>query len=194
MSDSGGGRGGRSGSSRRNRGGGASGLLIALVLVVLTFASQHRNGPGGTAPPGDFYKTAWRPLGLTVETRLADRQSNCAAHSYGKVKDFFERTPCTGLRREQLTLGDGRGTSIRVLIYWVTMPTTARAASARAELAGQGTGDISALRGRDLDGAHYRSRVSGTTVVAAEAMAAAGHPSGSTLDKVADIGKNYPYP
>ena len=113
-------------------------------------------GPGSSRPPASSSRpsatpsaspsasasprpTLAAPAGYTV--RIADAQTDCAAHAYGQVQQFFAATPCTQVQRQVVT-GTADGRPILLSLREVTMPTAAGAASLRALVDTSGTGNV----------------------------------------------------
>jgi len=135
------------------------------------------------------------PAGWTVVA--SDQQTDCAAHSFGKVKTYFQTSPCVLLTRWLATTTlAGR----KAIVSWVIVRTddSANADQFLTLVSADGTGDV-----RDLlsDGTHiaglptkmpagaFSSNYLGNTVHIAEAAWADG-PSGeeTALQKLADQG------
>jgi hypothetical protein len=74
-----------------------------------------------------------------LETKVG---GDCAAHSYGKVHDFFVANPCEWLARAYLPIGDSE---VLVAISWVGMPTTSSAEAYRRLVDTPGAGNITEL-------------------------------------------------
>lgn len=114
--------------------------------------------------------------GLRVEQRLRS-DDDCAAHSYGRVRDFFGDHPCTALFRALFVVRDRSGNAVLLAVAWVDMPDTGQANRFRRLVDGGGTGNVTELsreggRFRDVrfNGAHYESEQDGETVVNAQAQ------------------------
>jgi hypothetical protein len=129
--------------------------------------------------------------GVRVTARATDDASDCVAHSYGQVQDFFRRHPCSALVRAQLELQDRRGDVVLVPIAWVEMPTADEAGALKTLLDGSGTGNITELsreqgryRSVRYTGSAYASRLDGRIVVNAQAEPVARGWTGLALSTV----------
>lgn len=124
--------------------------------------------------------------------RFADDASDCAAHSYGAVREFFRTHPCTSLRRAQFEVRDRNGDVALVPVAWVEMPTESAARRLKELMDTGGTGNVVELsreRGRyravRYTGGVYASRRDGTVVVNAQAQPVARGWAGQALTIVA---------
>lgn len=129
--------------------------------------------------------------GLRVTGRIVDDAADCAAHSYGRVREFFRDHPCTSLRRAQFEVRDRNGDVALVPIAWVDMPTEAEARQLKTLMDTAGTGNVTELsreRGRyrtvRYTGDAYASRRDGTTVVNTQAQPVARGWAGIALTSV----------
>jgi hypothetical protein len=131
--------------------------------------------------------------GVKVLREQFDNQFQCAVHSYGQIRDFFLRTPCTKLHRE-LVVVIGRDQAMFVVaIAWVHMPSAGDAAQLKGLVDRDGTGNVSAiassalgLAGVRYTGKYYGSRLDGDIVVIGEAAVVSGHPTFAELDGAAE--------
>lgn len=129
--------------------------------------------------------------GLRITGRVANDARDCAAHSYGRVQQFFRRQPCTALHRAQFELHDRNGDVLLVPISWVEMPDEASARNLKELLDTNGAGNITELsreRGRYRAIRYTRvahaSRLSGTVVASAEAQPVARGWTGLALTSI----------
>ncbi|QYN36707.1 hypothetical protein K1T35_05245 [Pseudonocardia sp. DSM 110487] len=113
--------------------------------------------------------------GLRIEQHF-DGTDDCVAHSYGKVREFFQRQPCMALHRAWFEVRDGRRGVVLVAVSWVEMPDTGSAQEFHELVDTHGTGNVTELsreQGRyrrvRFTGQHYVSRRDGTMVVNAQA-------------------------
>lgn len=143
---------------------------------------------------------AWQRMGMRQLRRQADRATNCAARSYGDVRQFFARQPCRSLQRVLLMVGDGDGMMV-VSISWVRMPTVGTAERLKSLADVDGTGNVSPIGlpaltagGIEFTGMHYASRRGGTLAVIAEVEPAKGRPDDRTMDAVAEVAAEFPPP
>lgn len=111
--------------------------------------------------------------GLRVREHGVDAETNCAAHSYGQVQDFFRAHPCTALFRALLEIRDNRGNVALVAVAWVDMPDPDQTRQLQQLMDRDGTGNITELsreNGRQrFGGDYYRSAREETTVVNVQA-------------------------
>jgi hypothetical protein len=80
--------------------------------------------------------------GLRVEQRDVDANDDCAAHSYGQVRQFFVEHPCTALYRGLFEVRDGRRGIAVVAVAWVDMSDEAQARESQRLVDGHGLGNI----------------------------------------------------
>lgn len=130
--------------------------------------------------------------GLRATVRLTDDGTDCAATSYGAVREFFERHPCSALHRSLLEVRDREGDVVLVAIASVEMPDDDEAADLKSLLDSPGSGNIVELsreRGRyravRYTGDAYASRREGAVVTNAQAQPVARGWSGLALTSVA---------
>lgn len=117
--------------------------------------------------------------GLRVAERGVDADDDCAANSYGQVRDFFRRNPCTALYRGLFEVRSGRAT-VLVAVAWVDMPDAASARQYQQLVDRHGTGNITELTRRvRWTAEHYASTRDDVTVVNAQA-----EPVGRTAQAV----------
>ncbi len=77
------------------------------------------------------------------KTKLAVKyETDCAAHSYGRVRTFFRSNPCTSLSRAYIQIGDSE---LLVAISWVQMPDTSSAESYKRLVDTPGAGNVTEL-------------------------------------------------
>ena len=112
-----------------------------------------------------------------MTAHLTDDASDCVAHSYGQVQQFFREHRCATLHRAQFEVRDSKGDVALVPVAWVEMPDEAAARSLKQLLDGGGTGNVTELsreQGRyrtvRYTGDVYTSRRDGTVVVNAQAQ------------------------
>ncbi|MEJ8277435.1 hypothetical protein [Pseudonocardia spirodelae] len=129
--------------------------------------------------------------GLRVTGRIVDDAADCAAHSYGRVREFFRDHPCASLRRAQFEVRDRNGDVALVPIAWVDMLTETEARQLKTLMDTAATGNVTELsreRGRyrtvRYTGDAYASRRDGTTVVNAQAQPVARGWAGLALTSV----------
>lgn len=164
-------------------------IVLALAVAAGTGAVGTSSVGGGGTRAGSSNAAKARdrdPLpvlrrlerhGLQVEQQLDASGSDCAAHSYGTVRDWFRDHPCESLYRAVYEVRDSRRTVVLVAVAWVDMPDEASARAFHTLVDGEGTGNVTELsreQGRYRDvrftGEHYESTRDGTTVVNAQAQ------------------------
>ncbi|MEV6644903.1 hypothetical protein [Amycolatopsis sp. NPDC051371] len=148
-------------------------------------------------------KEAWSRLKfkeLKREVRRLGREGDCVAAASDRVREFLVKTPCTGLDRMLLAVGDGHGNAAVVSVVRVGFRTKKQAGDFEKVEAVQGSGDVRPLEiaavlgisGVRMTGLHYRSRPDGYGMVVAEADTATGHVDGATLTALADVAAYLP--
>jgi hypothetical protein len=181
---------------RRFSGGGAVavalGALLGVVLLVAgVWAASRDEVTPGQATPGAAAPVVRTDTGAELVRRAIRTDDNCAAHSYGRVKQFLTRSPCTSLARALYTADSSHG-AVVVSVSTVVMASPADAANLQRLTDTTGTGNVSDLlregvkveKGPSrLRNASYASRLDGSTVVIVEAAATSGN--GKTLDPLA---------
>ncbi|GLZ31197.1 hypothetical protein Lesp02_33850 [Lentzea sp. NBRC 105346] len=127
-------------------------LLRGLVLVAVAVVSGLvwwlvNSGGGGTSGAPT---TSSAPAGKFAFVKAAEipqplHDTNCAAHSYGKTKEFLGQTPCQQLTRALYTtkLSDGRTVYSSVSV--VRMKSAEDAAKLKDITSQDGTGSVSDL-------------------------------------------------
>lgn len=195
-----------------SRGGGglaAAVLVLALVGVAGVGAGADTAGAGastvdsgsrtqggsnsarGRARDRSTVRTTARLVkeGLRVRERGVDASTNCVAHSYGDVQDFFRAHPCTALFRALFEVSDKRGGVALVAVAWVDMPDTDRARDLRVLMDRYGTGNVTELSrergGQRFSGEFYRSSREDSTVVNVQAEPVGRTRTALTLARVA---------
>lgn len=116
--------------------------------------------------------------------------ADCAAHSYGRVREFFRDHPCSGLHRALFEVRDKRGDVVLVAVAWVEMPDARSAADLKKLVDGHGNvTELSRERGRyrgvRFTGQFYASDRAGAVVVNAQAQPVARGPAGVVLTTIA---------
>jgi hypothetical protein len=115
--------------------------------------------------------------GLRVEQRFTSDDGDCAAHSYGLVREFFRDNPCSALFRALFEVQDERRIVVLVAVAWVDMPDTRQARAFKDLVDRDGTGNITELSRETgpyqdvrFTGEHYTSIRDGETVINAQAQ------------------------
>lgn len=179
-----GGVGSRTGSTNRTK---SSVIAISLTLTLggggaiaaTVNASGGTGGEAGAPPPStgasmSDFKNARANL-LAMGYRHVDfaevTDSNCATHSYGQVREFFESHPCKWVARAYLAVHDNNLGAVLIALSWVGMPDTATAADYKTLVDKYGSGNITELS-RDsgvyknirYSGRHYSSGLESSSV------------------------------
>ncbi|HEX2300933.1 MAG TPA: hypothetical protein VHH34_20900, partial [Pseudonocardiaceae bacterium] len=196
---------------RRHRRAGRVATAAVPILLVLAVAGLWAGSdpevipgraipgdPGGTAAAGSNPAgsnpavTARATPGLDLAVRATRTDTDCAAHSYGRVRDFLATHPCQSVQRA-LYLGADPGGPVVVAVATVEMASEADAAQLQKLADTDGTGNISDLlrEGVTFDGAperlsdaSYASQRRGPVLVIVEAAAASG--AARPLDSLAE--------
>lgn len=144
---------------------------------------------------------AWKRLGMRRHARDFGQALECAANSYGEVRDFFLRNHCRTLDRSLLVLGDGNDNTILVSVAWIQMHTAGDAMNLRALADTNGTGNVAALGSVGpllgnvrFTGEFYDSRRRGRMTVIAEAAPADGTPGPALMDAATQVAVLFPLP
>jgi hypothetical protein len=144
---------------------------------------------------------AYRRLGMRGVRRAVEQNLDCLVHSFGQVREFFLRTPCTSLDRVLFAMTDEQGDPIVVMVAWVGFRSRADARRFKDLDDVHGTGNISAPGGALLGvadvrftGQHYQSRRTGAVTVIAEAEPMAGPVEDTVLDTIAEVAVLLPKP
>ncbi|MCP2334313.1 hypothetical protein [Actinoalloteichus caeruleus] len=146
--------------------------------------------------------TAWKELRVTQRHKKRSRRhTNCARHSFGQVRTFFQTTPCQSLRRQLFSVRDEHGNDVAVSIAWVRMRDAAEVWDLRQVFDEHGSGDfhpawspfpeLSAVR---FTAEYYGSEPHGRVLTIAEAEPLSGSPDPALLHAVADIAAHLPSP
>ena len=122
------------------KGLGLVGVAAVSGLLWATFSGGggHNRPPaaGTTTPAGAFR------FDRAAQTKDPLRDSNCAEHSYGKVKEFFQSTPCQELTRALYTTTTDDGRTVYTSVSVVRM-RSAQDANALIALTNQdNTGNV----------------------------------------------------
>lgn len=146
-----------------------------------TAARSASGGQGGGARVRAQARSTLRVVqrlesdGLRVTERGVDAADDCAVHSYGQVREFFVRQPCTALYRGLFEVRDGRVTAL-IAVAWVDMPDAEQARAFQQLVDRNGTGNVTELTREGVrptsvqwTGEHYTSVRDDVTVVNAQA-------------------------
>ena len=178
---------------------GSSGGTVADSAAGRNFAARKANGK--RAARSGNADEAWRRMGLRGVKRTFEQELNCVINSFGRVREFFVRTPCTSLDRVLFAVVDEGGNLVVVTVAWVGFRARGDARRFKELDDTDGTGNVSPLGGSLLGladvrftGQHYQSRRSGTTVVIAEAEPAGGAVAEEVLDGIAEVAVWLPRP
>jgi hypothetical protein len=198
------------------------GMIVAAAAMAIVLANVDDDGSGlatgpaaGPATPAltsqfaasreamlrGQVAAAWARLGLSPDPdRVQRRDTDCAAHSYGQVREYFRRVPCQWLDRLLFSVHDKGGNTIVVAVAWVRFATPAQAQELKRIDDTWGTGQIHPLPGSSLglpdvrlSGQHYASRRAGPLTVIAEAEETTGELADSFLDELARVAVLLPH-
>jgi hypothetical protein len=206
---------------------GGGGLFFAAAALALVLANVDDDGTDSTggsggavanAPAVDAFagrfaasrqamqrgeaRVAWSQLGMSpMPGNERRRDTNCAAHAFGQVRQYLRRVPCRWMDRLLFTLEDKGGNTIAIAVAWVQFDTPAQAREFKRIDDIWGTGQIRPLPGASLglpnirlSGQHYASRRVGTLSVVAEAEEVAPTQlSDSFLDNIAHVAVFLPH-
>jgi hypothetical protein len=159
-------------------------LIVAVLAVVGLWVAS---GPDVTPGRPSAGRSATVP-GAELSERAARDDTDCAAHSYGRVRAFFTTHPCTSLHRALFT-GTSSGTPVVIAVSTVSMATERDAADLQRLADSDGTGNVSDLLREGvtvpggparLHNASYASQRHGPALVIVEADTASGAGSGLT--------------
>lgn len=200
------------------------GVLLAAAALAIVLANVDEDGGGAgagsttAAPAVDAFAArfaasraamqrgestaAWSQVGMSAAPGdLRRRDTNCAAHAYGQVRQYLRRVPCRWMDRLLFTVDDKGGNTIAIAVAWVLFDTPAQAQEFKRIDDIWGTGQIRPLPGGALglpeirlSGQHYASRRAGALAVIAEAEeAGGGQLSDSFLDNIAHVAVLLPH-
>ncbi|WP_219417031.1 hypothetical protein [Pseudonocardia nigra] len=115
--------------------------------------------------------------GLRVERRVTSDAADCAAHSYGLVREFFQEQPCSALYRPLFEVHDTRRDVVLVAVAWVDMPDVDQARAFKRLVDRHGTGNVTELsretrryRNVRFSGEYYASVRNDSTVINVQAQ------------------------
>lgn len=203
-----GGRGG--GSDSGGKGGGvvlAAGVALVLGAGGVTAGSSISSGTSGSASSASSggnrgpsrvserdsiaARVRLTSQGVRITARLTDDDTDCVAHSYGAVQQFFREHPCAHLHRAQFEARDSNGDVALVPVAWVEMHTEAEARELKQLLDGNVTGNVTEIsreQGRyrtvRYTGDAYASRRNDAIVVNAQAQPVARGWAGLALTSI----------
>ncbi|PWW64451.1 hypothetical protein [Actinokineospora spheciospongiae] len=159
-------------------GAGVGGLGTEAAGAADSVSVQARNSSRKTKSDSEWKRLRLRKVREDVENAL-----DCAANSYGQVRDFFLRNPCKSLDRTLITLADPSGGTFVVSVSWVRMRAKNDVRPLKDLIDTDGTGSVHALgwpllksRGVRFTGTPFRSRPTGDHLVIAEGAVVSGHP------------------
>ncbi len=183
---------------------GAAGGSSAAGTVAESAASRNiiaRKANGKRAASRGNADDAWRRMGMRGVRKNLRQDLSCVVNSFGAIREFFVRTPCTSLDRALFAVDDGQGNLIVVSVAWVGFRTRGQAQRFKELDDTYGTGNVSPLGGAVLGladvrftGQHYQSRRKGATTVIAEAEPVDGVVEDAVLDAVAEVAVLLPRP
>ena len=108
--------------------------------------------------------------GLQVRQMSTAENDDCAADSYGEVRNYFSDHACRGLERAWYEVGDDEDHTAVLSVAWVDMPDAEAANDLQRLVDRPGTGNVTELSKQDgppqdvrYSGWYYRSDVDGDT-------------------------------
>ncbi len=108
--------------------------------------------------------------GLQVRQMSTAESDDCAANSYGEVRDYFSGHPCQGVQRAWYEVSDDEDNAAVLSVAWVEMPEAEAANDLKRLVDRPGTGNVNELSKEDgpyqelrYSGWYYRSDVDGAT-------------------------------
>ncbi|SHF35808.1 hypothetical protein [Streptoalloteichus hindustanus] len=156
--------------------------LVGLVAVAVLSGTAWMLLTGGNETRGKAVPASTTPQGgygdYEFVQQAEQRDINCAAHAYTKVKEFFSERPCELLVQLLLTTRSKEGADVVVALSVVRMPDAAGAAELKRLTDTDNTGNVNDLlrEGRrvpngpaKLTDAGYAAALDGRAVVIAEA-------------------------
>ncbi len=198
---------------RGKRGGSGVVVLAGALVLGVALGSGGVLGGGGTATnpsvKADAVKEAkkgktdeaLRRLGMRRLKQTRDNKTPCVTASFGRVREFFLRTPCRSLDRILFAVADDVGNTSLVSVAWVGFRSRKQVGDFKRLIDVHGTGDIKPLGASLLGmadvkftGRYYGSDVQGSTLNVAEAEAATGHTDPDILKTMAEVMAQLPRP
>ena len=120
--------------------------------------------------------------GLRVRQMSTAENDDCAANSYGEVRDYFSNHPCQGVQRAWYEVSDDEDNAAVLSVAWVEMPDAEAANDLQRLVDRPGTGNVTELSKEDgpyqdvrYSGWYYRSDVDGATFRSVQAEPLAGN-------------------
>lgn len=120
--------------------------------------------------------------GLQVRQMSTAENDDCAANSYGEVRDYFSGHPCQGVKRAWYEVSDDEDNAAVLSVAWVEMPDAEAANDLKRLVDRPGTGNVTELSKADgpyqdvrYSGWYYRSDVDGATFRSVQAEPLAGN-------------------
>jgi hypothetical protein len=120
--------------------------------------------------------------GLQVRQMSTAENDDCAANSYGEVRNCFSNHPCQGVQRAWYEVSDDEDNAAVLSVAWVEMPDAEAANDLQRLVERPGTGNVTELSKEDgpyqdvrYSGWYYRSDVDGATFRSVQAEPLAGN-------------------
>ncbi len=146
-------------------------------------------------------RESWDRLVLRELKQEVKDRLRCGVQSYGKVREFFLRTPCKSLSQGLFALADTHGNTVVLSVMWVTMSSDGDAKELKTLEDTYGSGDVTPVGtqvlgfgGIKFTGRYYASRQNDELVVIAETEPVKGRPSATLLKNVATAASILPAP
>ena len=131
---------------------------------------------GGGSSQAEAMKQQLESDGLQVRQMSTAENDDCAANSYGEVRNYFSDHPCQGVERAWYEVSDDEGNSAVLSVAWVEMPDAEAANDLQRLVDRPGTGNVTELSKEDgpyqyvrYSGWYYRSDVDGATLRSVQA-------------------------
>jgi hypothetical protein len=129
-------------------------------------SGDHDSG----SSPAEAMKQQLESDGLQVRQMSTAENDDCAANSYGEVRNYFSDHPCRGMGRAWYEVGDDEDNAAVLSVAWVEMPDAEAANDLQRLVDRPGTGNVTELSKQDgpyqdvrYSGWYYRSDVDGAT-------------------------------
>jgi hypothetical protein len=120
--------------------------------------------------------------GLQVRQMSTAENDDCAANSYGEVRNYFSDHPCQDVQRAWYEVSDDEDNAAVLSVAWVEMPDAEAANDLQRLVDRPGTGNVTELSKEDgpyqdvrYSGWYYRSDVDGATFRSVQAEPLAGN-------------------
>jgi hypothetical protein len=172
--------------------------LVAVAVVSGLVWSYIINDDKATPTTAGQESTTQDPAGRYTFTAHEDmprpeKDTNCAKHAYGDIKEFLEETSCDHLTRQLFVTEVKGGRTVYTSVSVVVMRSEAEAEELRGETDKDGSGNINDVVREDMvkipglknlsGGNGYKAKQTGSEVIIVESAFA---PKDKSSDKKAD--------